>query len=114
MEALHHATKAAYHRYTQHGGGRYERSPLLQTFEHWYRIIHRFQNNEDLEKSDKLVHLTNEDAMAARRERSINSSASAHWEEWRSNCTRQGFRWVPNVSEDQHVDIHEHVANVIN
>ena len=49
MENSHHAAKAAYQRHTQHAGGRQQtKSPLHQTFEHWYRIIaHRLRNIEE-------------------------------------------------------------------
>lgn len=100
MEASHHAAKAAYHRHTQHAGGKYKKSPLLQTFEHWYKIIqHRFRNKDDLEHINETPDLTNEAAVQARRERSVNSSAAAHWENWRTTCTRQGSRWVPNMHD---------------
>ena len=46
MEKSHHEAKAAYQRHTQHSGA-YGKSALLQTFEHWYRIIgHRLQNKD--------------------------------------------------------------------
>jgi len=45
MENSHHAAKSAYQRHTQYSGGKLKKSPLVQTFQHWYRIIaHRFRN----------------------------------------------------------------------
>lgn len=118
MEALHHAAKVAYHRHTQHSGGKYKKSPLLQTFEHWYRIIqHRFRNKEELEKNNESHDLANDDALQLRRERYVNSSAASHWEEWRASCTRLGSRWVPNVqppeeqaAENNQDEVDEHAV----
>jgi len=48
MEYNHHAAKVAYYRHTQHGGSKVKKSPLLQTYDYWYRIIqHRFHNDKD-------------------------------------------------------------------
>lgn len=49
MEKSHHEAKAAYQRHTQHSGT-HGKSALLQTFEHWYRIIgHRLRNKDVLD-----------------------------------------------------------------
>lgn len=104
MEKSHHAAKATYHRHTQHGGGKLRKSPLLQVYEHWYRIIqHRFKN-KSLHDSEEFLNLTGDVAIRARRDRSISSSAAAHHAAWRETCTRQGSRWVPN-SEDLREDV---------
>ena len=47
MENSHHAAKTTYSGHTQHSGGKLKKSPLLQTFQHWFRIVgHRFRNQE--------------------------------------------------------------------
>lgn len=49
LENSHHAAKDAYQRHTQHSCGKSRKSPLLQTYQHWYRIIaHRFRNKENV------------------------------------------------------------------
>lgn len=102
MENSHHAAKAAYQRHTQHSGGKTKKSALLQTFEHWFRIIqHRFRNKDILHsEDDQATHAEDQNVvLQARRARVFASTASAHWAEWRSRCTRQGSRWVPNPVE---------------
>jgi len=102
MEASHHAAKATYHRHTQHFGGKYRKSPLKQTFEHWFRIIqHRLRNKEELiQNENELYDLDVEAACQVRRERSLNSSAQTHWEEWRASMKRDGSLWIPNIEEN--------------
>lgn len=39
MEYSHYVAKIADQRHTQHGGRRTNKSPLVQTYQHWYRII---------------------------------------------------------------------------
>jgi len=102
MENSHHAAKAAYQRHTQHSRGKNRKSALLQTYEHWYRIIqYRFRNLEfqtnDSEPTDDTPDM--EVAIQARRERYLASSASAHWIAWKATRTRQGSRWVPNSQQ---------------
>lgn len=100
-ENLHHAAKYAYHRHTQRDGGKNKKSPLVQTFQHWYRIIaHRFRNKEDESEFDRL---NGEAAIAARRMASLNSVAAANTALWHVKCKRVGSRYVPNPvgSEDQ-------------
>lgn len=98
MEFSHHAAKVAYHRHTQHGGSKNKKSPLLQTYEHWYRIVqHRFRNkeihdNEPINRNDR-----DEETIQRRRQASLQSSAAAHSTNWRANCRREGKRWIPNV-----------------
>jgi len=103
MEKSHHAAKAAYHRHTQHAGGKFRKSPLLHVYEHWYRIIqHRFKN-KSLHNSEEFLDLSGDATIQARHEQSISSSAATHHAAWRETCTRQGSRWVLNsedVSED--------------
>jgi hypothetical protein len=121
MEYSHYAAKAAYQRHTQHGGGRTKKSPLVQTYQHWYRIIqHRFheqmikanathiQNGED--------HLTIEARIQKRREAYAASSANAHSSLWRQKCQRVGSKWVPRddsteVQGDEPIEAH--VADTI-
>lgn len=96
MEYSHHAAKSAYHKHTQHGGSENKKSPLLQTYEHWFRIIqHRFHNQEILDNQHTDTS-TIEEIIQKRREASMNSSAARHAAEWRENCTRVGSRWIPN------------------
>lgn len=99
MENSHHAAKTAYARHTQHSGGKTRKSPLLQTFQHWYRIIgHRFRNKSNGEATYNVnleEMLSTQEKIQVRREASINSSAAAHSAEWRAKCTRKGRRWVP-------------------
>jgi len=102
MENSHHAAKSAYQRHTQHSGGRNRKSALLQTYEHWYRIIqHRFRSLEFHTDAQESTDDTEdiEASIQARRERYLASSASAHWLEWKATCTRQGSRWVPTSKE---------------
>lgn len=104
MENSHHAAKSAYHRHTQHRGGKTKKSPLVQTFQHWYRIIsHRFRNKEVVVDECQFDVLSTEEAVAARRAASLNSAAAAHTALWRAKCTRVGSKYVPNssLSEDQ-------------
>lgn len=96
MEYSHYVAKSAYHRHTQHGGSKNKKSPLLQTYEHWFRIIqHRFHNQEILDNQHTDTSIA-EEIIQKRREASVNSSAARHAVEWRENCTRVGSRWVPN------------------
>ena len=102
LENSHHAAKNAYQRHTQHSGGKSRKSPLLQTYQHWYRIIaHRFRNKENVIASTDIdSQLQGEAAIAARRAAAINSSASAHSALWRAKCKRVGSRWVPMESQE--------------
>lgn len=100
MEYSHYAAKSAYQRHTQHNGGKSKKSPLLQTYQHWYRIIqHRFQ--EQVEKSSERENhegeqwLTMEAQIEKRREASLNSPAQAHHLLWRQKCHRIGSKWSP-------------------
>lgn len=98
MEYSHHAAKSAYHKHTQHGGSKNKKSPLLQTYEHWFRIIqHRF-HNQVVERSSCTHVGTAEEIIQKRREASLNSSAASHAAEWRARCTRVGSRWIPNTT----------------
>jgi len=98
MEFSHHAAKAAYHRHTQHGGSLHKKSPILQTYEHWYRIVqHRFYNKEHESEEDK--NLESEERVRKRREASVNSSAIEHAAAWRAQCTRVGSHWIRNTTE---------------
>lgn len=100
MENSHHAAKTAYQRHTQHSGGRVKKSPLVQTFQHWYRIIaHRFRNKDTQIPVNEFDTLEAELAIAARREASLRSSAAAHSAAWRSKCRRQGSKWLPITEE---------------
>lgn len=80
------------------------KSALLQTFEHWFRIIQHRLRNKEIACRDQVADDTDdmaiEEAVSARRERSLASSAQAHWESWKSNCTRVGSRWVLNESRE--------------
>lgn len=100
MEYSHYAAKAAYQRHTQHGGGKSKKSPLEQTYQHWYRIIqHRFQDMEKLTKEN--LSLTEHDRatittqIERRREASALSSAATHAALWRQKCDRIASKWVP-------------------
>jgi hypothetical protein len=102
MEYSHYAAKAAYQRHTQHGGGKSKKSLLIQTFQHWYRIIqHRFVEEEKKSQNlpDTDVLLEKEALIQKHRLASINSSAKAHSELWRHKCLRKGSKWVPQESE---------------
>lgn len=102
MENSHHAAKTTYQRHTQHSGGKSKKSPLIQTFQHWYRIIaHRFRNKEAAINNTEFDSLQGEEAIAARREASLNSSAALHSALWRAKCTRVGSRWVPNTEPSE-------------
>ena len=98
MKNSHHATKSAYQRHTQHFGGKVKKNPLLQTYQHWYRIIaHRFRNKDTiLNAIDLEAKLQGESAILARREASLRSSATAHSALWREKYTRVGSKWIPN------------------
>jgi hypothetical protein len=90
MEYSHYAAKAAY------------QSLLIQTFQHWYRIIqHRFVEEEKKSQNlpDTDVLLEKEALIQKHRLASINSSAKAHSELWRHKCLRKGSKWVPQESE---------------
>jgi hypothetical protein len=96
LEFSHDAAKAAFHKHTQHGGGRIKKSPLLQTYEHWFRIIqHRFYNKELEASVIDTTDESNEARIQRRREASINSSAALHSAQWRARCQSKGSRWVP-------------------
>lgn len=102
MEASHHAAKTAYQRHTQHSRGKNKKSPLIQTYQHWYRIVaHRFRNKETAIKASDFVTLNIDDVVAARRQASLNSSAAAHSALWRAKCVRVGSRWVPQLATSQ-------------
>lgn len=93
MENSHHVAKTAYQRHTQHSGGKYKKSPLVQTYQHWYRIIaHRFWNKELVSNLTKVNTSCTEDAIAKRCEASLRSATTAHAELWRSKCRREGSR----------------------
>lgn len=97
MENSHHAAKTTYQRHTQHSGGKHRRSAIVQTFQHWYRIIaHRFRNKDLNINQDSFSTLMGEEAVAARRAASLNSSSTAHSAIWQAKCTRQGSRYIPN------------------
>ena len=98
MENSHHAAKSAYQRHTQHFGGKVKKSPLVQTYQHWYRIIAHWFRNKDtiLTAIDLEAKLQGESAILARREASRRSSAAAHSALWREKCTRVGSKWIPN------------------
>ena len=98
MENSHHAAKSAYQRHTQHSGGKSKKSPLVQTFQHWYKIIaHRFRNrNTTLNAAELEANLQGEAATLARREASLRSASAAHTAMWREKCTRVGSKWIPN------------------
>jgi hypothetical protein len=103
MENSHHAAKTTYQRHTQHCGGKTKKSALVQTYQHWYRIIaHRFRNQEAeaLNVEDLEEALSAEAKIQARRDASINSSSAAHSALWRSNCIRKGSKWVPRDSTE--------------
>ena len=83
MEYSHYATKVAYQRHTQHGGGRTKKSPLVQTYQCWYRIIqHRFHEKTIKANATHIQdgedHLTIEAKIQKRREASAASSSNAH------------------------------------
>jgi len=72
-----------------------KKSPLLQTYEHWFRIIqHRFYNKELEAIVADMPNDTNEVRIQKKREASINSSAALHSAQWRARCQRKGSRWV--------------------
>jgi len=101
MEYFHYAAKAAYQRHTQHEGGKSKKSPLLQTYQHWYRIIHhRFREQTELDAESQSHEsdewLTAEAKIEKRRTTSLASSARAHSELWRQKCQRVGSKWVPH------------------
>lgn len=100
MEHSHYAAKAAYQRHTQHGGGRSIKSPLLQTYQHWYRIIqHRFREqaeyDAEIQSHETEEWLTVQAKIEKRREASLASSAKAHSILWRQKCQRVGSKWIP-------------------
>ena len=102
MENSHHAAKNAYQRHTQHCGGRIKKRPLVQTFQHWYRIIaHRFRNKEITLNEAELQTLNSDAIVAARRAASVNSSANAHSALWRAKCTRIGSKWVSDLDQSE-------------
>lgn len=100
MEYSHYAAKSAYQRHTQHEGGKSKKSPLIQTYQHWYRIIqHRFRETEKQTRLDnEALHAeTNIDEVRIwiKREAAINSSVALHAALWRAKCDRVGSKWVP-------------------
>jgi hypothetical protein len=118
MENSHHAAKAAYHRHTQHAGGKGKKSPILQTYQHWYRIIqHRFHHKE-LEQqqcqavtSDQILDDTIiEERIQARRNASLNSIAAQRSAEWRAKRIRVGKRWLPLEEETVSTNIDDEEA----
>ena len=89
MEYSHYAAKAAYQRHTQHGGGKSKKSPLIQTFQHWYRIIqHKFVEEEKKSQSllDTDVLLEKETLIQKHRLASISSSTKAYSKLWCQKC----------------------------
>ena len=94
MENSHHAAKTTYSGHTQHSGGKLKKkNPLLQTFQHWFRIVgHRFRNKETEASNppDFDLALSVEAKIQARREASINSSSTIHSAEWRERRIRKG------------------------
>lgn len=46
MEKSHASAKSAYQRHTQHGGTKQRISPIVQTFQHWYRIVQHRENEQ--------------------------------------------------------------------
>lgn len=111
MEKSHHEAKAAYQRHTQHSGA-HGKSALLQTFEHWYRIIgHRLRNKDVLDNEPVVNTDEIEGEIQARRERYFASSAAAHWAEWRTTCTRIGSRWIPNLPSEGNDNQNYHDTN---
>lgn len=110
MEYSHYAAKSAYNKHTQHGGGRSKKSPLVQTYQHWYRIIqHRFR---EIKKEEQLQHDNNafqnseagidiETRVWIRRKAAANSSAQAHAALWRDKCDRVGSKYVPKSQKSQ-------------
>lgn len=107
MEYSHHAAKTAYQKHTQHSGGKSRKSPILQTYEHWYRIIqHRFRNIKLQENDESRSHPYDIDVqIQTRRERLLASSALEHAAEWRAQCVRVGSRWVPRTDVDVEGDM---------
>lgn len=114
LENSHHAAKNAYHKHTQHGGSKHRISPLIQTYQHWYRIIqHRFHNKDNIPVMF-AEDLPSDIILQRRREASLNSSASAHHAIWRSKCIRKGRKWVPTTEGEAEVSISEvHEATLI-
>jgi len=99
MEYSHYAAKATYQRHTQHSGGRSKKSPLVLTYNHWYKIIqYRFRDQEKLDREASfgdIEGLVAEVQILKRREASISSSAQAHWELWRAKCDQVGSKYIP-------------------
>jgi hypothetical protein len=104
MEHSHHMAKTCYQRHTQHGGGKNKKSALVQTYQHWYRIIaHRFRNKElALNASNLAANIDILEKIAQRREASVQSSAAAHTALWRDKRIRKGSRWVSNEDDVVH------------
>jgi len=104
MEYSHYAAKAAYQRHTQHSSGRAKKSPLVQTYQHWYRIIHhRFW---DQEKHDKeITFQESEEGLALEalilKTRRKYLSLQAHWLLWREKCSRKGNKFIPLVDTNE-------------
>lgn len=106
MEKSHYLAKSAYQRHTQHGGGRSKKSPLEQTYQHWYRIIqHRFRNEvkkaKDMEALQGQEGLLAEARIQKRRETALASSANAHSALWRQKYERKGSKWVLRTDDSQ-------------
>jgi hypothetical protein len=73
---------------------------------------HRFRNKEiesNFEPKEELGDAYN--IIQARRERSLASSAAAHWAEWRARCTRVGSRWMPNPEQYEDDGAYEDSSN---
>ena len=84
MEYSHHAAKSAYHKHTQHGGGKKKISPLLQIYEHWYRIIHHRFRNKEMKEVGIQVAIGTQEAIQNRREVLLDASVQAYNNEQQS------------------------------